>query len=74
LNVDGSTASDITEYRIYYGTSMTSLTQTIQVPGATTTSTVVSGLAPGTYYFAVAAVNSFGEASAQTNFVSVTLP
>jgi hypothetical protein len=74
LNVDGSSASDIIAYRIYFGENASSLTQSIQVPGGTTTGAVVSGLPAGTYYFAMAAVNSLGELSAQTNVVSVTVP
>jgi len=64
----------LTGYRIYYGTSPTSLTQSIDVTGATVTSYIVFGLASGTYYFAVAAINSFGTASTPTNVISKTIP
>ena len=74
MNVDGSALTNIASYRVLYGTSASNLTQTVQVPGGTATSAVVSGLAAGTYYFSAAAINSTGEASAPTNVVAVTVP
>src|SRR5690606_20087169 len=55
-------ASDLTGYRIYAGTSASSLTRLAEVDGRTT-SFVVNNLAAGTHYFAVTAVASSGAES-----------
>ena len=73
VNTDGSAASDLTGYRIYYGTDATNLAQSIDVAGPAITSYVVAGLAPGTYYFAVAAVSSSGGLGVRTNAVSTVV-
>jgi hypothetical protein len=54
-NTDGTPLTDLAGYTIYYGTSPSELTQTVQLanPGATTY--VVANLSAGTYYFALAA-------------------
>jgi hypothetical protein len=70
-NVDGSALTDLTGYKIYYGTSSQNYTQVVPVSGATTTQWTLN-LAPGTYYFALTAVSSSGE-SAKTNEVSKTV-
>jgi len=73
LNTDGSAATDLTGFRIYYGTSASNLAQSIDVAGATVTSYVVTGLAAGTYYFAVSAINAAGVLSVRTNLVSTVI-
>jgi len=71
LNTDGSALSDLAGYRVQYGASNASLSQTVDVGGATTTSLVVPGLQRGaTYYFAMSALNAAGQASNSTNVVS----
>jgi hypothetical protein len=72
-NTNGSAATDITGYYIYYGTSAESLTQTIAVAGGGTTSYVIDELPPGTYYFSVAAYTSQGIESAQSEIASTTI-
>ena len=57
-NTDGSEVSNLSGYRIHYGTSPTELTSTIDINNAGVLSYVVGNLTPGTWYFAVAAVNS----------------
>jgi hypothetical protein len=74
LNTDGTALTDISGYLVYYGTSPTNLEQSRSVPGAGNTSYVVSDLAPGTYYFAVATLNSTGVASVVSNAASKTVP
>ena len=66
-NTDGSSLTNLAGYRIYYGTSPSALTQTIQVANAGLTSYVVENLSPGTYYFAVRAYTSGGAESANSN-------
>ena len=58
LNTDGTPLTDISGYRVYYGTSPTNLAQSIAVSGAGNTTYVVSDLTPGTYYFAVVTLNA----------------
>jgi len=66
-NTDGSTLSNLTGYRIRYGTSAAALTQTIVINNASVTTYVVEDLAPATWYFAVTAVNSAGAESDYSN-------
>jgi hypothetical protein len=73
LNVDGSALTDISGYRILYGVSPTALTQSVFVAGSNVTSQVISGLAPGTFYFAVATVNLAGTSSSVSNPASVVV-
>jgi hypothetical protein len=72
-NTDGTPITGLTGYHIYYGTSASALTTTITITSAAETSYVVSGLAPGTYYFAVDAYNSAAVDSAQSNVGSGTI-
>jgi hypothetical protein len=72
-NTNGTPVTDLAGYHIYYGTSEGAWTSTITVLEATETSYVVSGLAPGTYYFAVVAFNSAGEDSPESNIASKTI-
>ena len=74
LNTDGTSLTDISGYRIYFGTSANSLTQSVPVPGAATNSFVVDGLAAGTYYFAVTTLNSAGGSSVLSNPAAKTVP
>ncbi len=73
-NTDGSTLANLAGYYIYYGTSPTSLSTSVQLPGAGTSSYTVTGLTSGTWYFAVASYNSSGAQSIQTNVGSATVP
>jgi len=73
INVDGSAAGDIAGFRIYYGTSSSDLSHSVDVSGPTASSYVVSGLGAGTYYFAVSAINLSGQASDRTGSVSTVI-
>jgi hypothetical protein len=72
-NTNGSTLTNLAGYHIEYGTSASALTQSVQVANPGLTSYLVSNLAPGTYYFAVAAYNSGGEQSSLSNVGSKTV-
>jgi hypothetical protein len=63
----------LTGYHIFYGTSPGALTTSIPVAGATTSSYEITGLASGTWYFAVAADAADGTESAQSNLGSKTI-
>lgn len=72
-NTDGSALTDLAGYHIYYGTSATALTQTVNISSAATTSYVLQSLASGTWYFAVSAVTNAGIESARSGVVSKTI-
>jgi hypothetical protein len=73
-NTDGSTLSNLAGFRVQYGTSQSSLTQTIQIANPGIATYVVTGLNSGTWYFAVKAYSSSGAESANSNVVSKTIP
>jgi len=59
-NTDGSTITNLSGYRIYYGTDPNALAQTITLNSPSLLTYVVGNLAGGTWYFAIKAVNSNG--------------
>lgn len=66
---NASTSTDVTGYRIHYGTAAGTYTASIAVGNVT--SGTVTGLAEGvTYHFAVSAFNAAGSASGYSNEVS----
>jgi hypothetical protein len=67
-NTDGTTLSNLSGYRIHYGTTSTDLVQTVQVGTATTYT--VANLVDGTWHFAVRALTSAGAESDLSNIVS----
>lgn len=69
-NTDGSAYSNAAGFRIVYGTSATTLTQTIQIANPGVSSYCVTGLAANTWYFGVRAYNTAGGESATSNVVS----
>jgi hypothetical protein len=69
-NTDGSALTDLARFKVLYGTSATSLTRTVVVDDPTRRQTVISSLAPGTWYFAVRAVKSNGVESTNSNVAS----
>jgi hypothetical protein len=69
-NTDGSSLTNLAGYRIYYGTSSTALTRTININSAGLASYVVTNLSPATYYFAITAYNATGAESSRSGVVS----
>lgn len=69
-NSDGTSLSNLAGYRIYYGTSSSSLNQTVSISNSSVSTYVVENLSPATYYFAVKAYNSAGAESVLSNKVS----
>jgi hypothetical protein len=69
-NSDGSTLSDLTGYKVHYGSASKSYSDTIQVANAGLTTYVVQNLPTGTYYFAVTAYNASGKESSLSGEVS----
>jgi hypothetical protein len=72
-NTDGSSLTNLSGYRIYYGTSASALTKTISINSAGISTYVVSDLAPATYYFAITALSSSGGESARSSVASKTV-
>jgi hypothetical protein len=62
-SVDGSTLTNLAGYRIYYGTSDAILDRNIQLANAGLTTYKISGLSSATWYFAMTAYTSVGDAS-----------
>jgi len=73
-NADGSALTNLAGFRVYYGTSSTSLDSSVELANAGLTSYTVENLtAPATWYFAVKAYTTLGTESALSNFASKTL-
>ncbi len=66
--------SEISGYRIYYGTSSDALDNTVEVGDAYTTSYTIDGLSSDTYYTAVTTVDTAGTESSKSEVHSTTLP
>jgi hypothetical protein len=69
-NTDGSPLTDLAGFRIIYGTSATQLDRQVEVANPAAVSHTVTGLAPGTWFFAVVAYNSAGASSEDSNVAS----
>lgn len=72
-NTDGTALTNLAGYNIHYGTASGALTQTISISNPGIATYVVQNLTPGTYYFAVAAVNASGTESPLSAEVSATV-
>ena len=72
-NVDGTPVTNLAGYRIAYGQSATSLTQTLDIPSATVTSAMIESLASGTWYFAVKAYSTANVESDLSNLAQKTI-
>ena len=66
-NSDGSALTDLASYKVVFGNSSSALNQSKAVSSPTATSTTISALASGTWYFSVRAVNSQQVESANSN-------
>jgi hypothetical protein len=70
-NADGTPLTDLAGYRIYFGTaSPLTVDNSTSVDAGNVTEFRVTGLEAGTYYFAVSAVDSNGNASSFSDEVS----
>ncbi len=73
-NSDGSTLTNLAGFRIYYGTSASSLTQNVQLANPTVTAGMVESLTSGTWYFALKSYTTSGIESVGTTPLSKTIP
>jgi hypothetical protein len=67
---DGTALTDLAGYRIRYGTSPDSYTETVTIDNPGLTSFVIEDLPAGTYYFTVTAFDSAGTESLSSNSAS----
>jgi hypothetical protein len=70
-HADGTPATDIAGYKIYYGTS--SENYNTEIDAGNVTSYTVANLAPGTYYFTTSAYYTSGGESSLSNEVAITI-
>lgn len=74
LNTDGSALTNLSGYRVNYGTTRGGpYTRTVDISNTSITRHVVENLTPGTYYFAVVARTSAGVESAMSAEASKTI-
>jgi hypothetical protein len=69
-NTNGTPLANLAGYQIYYGTSATAMTQTVQIANPGIVTYVVSNLSPGTWYFSVRAYTSANVESGASVVVS----
>jgi hypothetical protein len=74
VNTNGTAVTGLAGTRLYYGTSASALTHSIQVAGTSTTTYTVTGLTSGTWYFGAEAYTTTGTASGMSGVVSKTIP
>lgn len=72
-NTDGTALTNLSGYDIHYGTASHKYTQTVTVSNPGLARYVVANLPSGTYYFAVAAVNSTGTEGPLSTEVTATV-
>lgn len=72
-NTDGSTLTNLSGYKVYYGTDPDALTQVITVGNAGLTRYVIDDLPSGKWYFAVSSVAADGAESQRSSVVSTTI-
>jgi hypothetical protein len=73
-NDDGTALTNLAGYTVLFGLGTAALSQQITVPNAAATQYEVTGLAPGTWFFAVRAYATSGVESVSSNVVSKQLP
>lgn len=67
-NTDGTPLTDLAGYKVHYGKSSGTYTNTVTIGKVTSYS--INNLAPGTYYFTVTAYDTTGLESGYSNEVS----
>ena len=72
-NTDGTTLTDLSGYRIYYGNSQGNYPNQISIDTPGIASYVVENLVPDTYYFVATSLNSLGVESSYSNVAIKTV-
>jgi hypothetical protein len=73
-NTDDTPLTNLMGFRVYQGTSATSLSPVRTISNPTATSTVIDNLGSGTHYFAVSAVTTGGVESQHSAIGSKAIP
>lgn len=73
LSTDGSQLTNLSGFKLIYGTSATDFSQSISATNPTVDTYQIDNLASGTWYFAIVTVASDGTESAPTNLLSQTI-
>jgi len=73
-NTDGSSLTNLSGYRVYYGKQSGQYSQTLSLPSASLTSVAIEDLTSGTWYFAVKALATDGDESSYSGQVSKAIP
>ncbi len=71
--VDGSPLTNLAGFRLYYGTSASSLNNVVQVPDPGARNRIINNLTIGTWFFAASAYDQSGVESARSNVASKTI-
>jgi hypothetical protein len=75
FNEDGSPLTNLAGYRIYYGETSGTYTDSVTIIGKTSITTVIGNLPNGsTIHFVVTAFNLHGNESAYSNEIMTTVP
>lgn len=72
-NTDGSALTNLAGYEVRYGRDRNNLSNSVRIDDPSVTVYVIENLTSGTWYFAVAAINSQGIASELSNIASTTI-
>lgn len=72
-NTDGTALTDLSGYKIHYGTESKKYTTTVTVSNPGLATYVIASLPPGTYYFAVTAYNAAGTESPLSSEATATV-
>ena len=70
---NGAVLMDLAGYEIFYGSSASAMDTRVELPDPTQTTYLVTNLARGTWYFAVAAYTSDGTQGVLSNVASKTI-
>jgi hypothetical protein len=72
-NTNGTTLTNLAGYKIYYGTSPSTMTQSVQITNPGLASYVIDNLSPATWYFSLVSYNSADVESPLSTTVSKTI-
>jgi hypothetical protein len=73
-DAQGNELKNLAGYKVFYGTSPRALFSVVMIPDPQQTRYVVRDLAPGSWYFAVAAYTTSNVEGAHSNVVSKSVP
>jgi hypothetical protein len=73
-NMDGTPLTDLGSFKVYWGTTQGTYPYSTQIANVAARTHTVTGLATGTWYFVVTALNSQGVESPRSNVWSKTVP